>query len=101
VVFMTAQPTGTPPALAHNVRYNNVLHKRVVVLPVATARVPPVPDEERLSIQPLGHHIFNVRVQYGFMEEPNVLDARSKRASKGLRLTLTMSRTSSGAKPSS
>jgi KUP system potassium uptake protein len=29
-VFMTAQPTGTPPALAHNLRYNKVLHKRAV-----------------------------------------------------------------------
>jgi K+ transporter len=47
-VFMTAQPTGTLPALAHNLRYNKVLHKRVV-LTVATAQVPRVPDEERLS----------------------------------------------------
>jgi hypothetical protein len=38
-VFMTAQPTGTPPALVHN-RHNTVLHKRVVVLTVATAQVP-------------------------------------------------------------
>ena len=29
-VFMTAQPTGTPPALAHNLRYNKVLHEHVV-----------------------------------------------------------------------
>ena len=33
-VFMTAQPTGTPPALAHNLRYNKVLHERVVMLTV-------------------------------------------------------------------
>src|SRR6185369_785744 len=42
-VFMTAQPTGTPPALAHNMRYNKVLHQHVVVLTVATAQVPHVP----------------------------------------------------------
>jgi KUP system potassium uptake protein len=29
-VFMTAQPRGTPPALAHNLRYNKVLLERVV-----------------------------------------------------------------------
>ena len=33
-VFMTAQPIGTPPALAHNVRYNKVLHEHVIVLSV-------------------------------------------------------------------
>jgi hypothetical protein len=27
-----AQPTGTPPAFARNLRRNKVLHKRVVVL---------------------------------------------------------------------
>ena len=31
-VFMTAQPGGTPPALAHNLRHNKVLHKHVVIL---------------------------------------------------------------------
>jgi KUP system potassium uptake protein len=36
-VFMTAQPTGTPAALVHNLRYNKVLHEHVVVLTVATA----------------------------------------------------------------
>jgi KUP system potassium uptake protein len=74
-VFMTAQPTGTPPALVHNMRYNKVLHDEVVVLTVSTAQVPHVPDEERLSIQPLGYDMFNVRVQYGFMEDPNVPEA--------------------------
>ena len=29
---MTAQPSGTPPALAHNVRHNKVLHEHVVLL---------------------------------------------------------------------
>ena len=33
-VFMTAQPMGTPPALAHNLRYNKVLHEHVVILTV-------------------------------------------------------------------
>ena len=33
-VFMTAQPTGTPPALVHNLRYNKVLHEHVVILTV-------------------------------------------------------------------
>jgi KUP system potassium uptake protein len=73
-VFMTAQPTGTPPALVHN-RHNTVLHKRVVVLTVATAQVPTCAAEERRSIQSLGHDMFIVRVQYGFMEDPSVSEA--------------------------
>ena len=71
-VFMTAQPIGTPPALAHNLHYNKVLHRRVIVLTVLTAQQPHVPPAARVSVEPLGHDLFNVRVQYGFMEDPDV-----------------------------
>lgn len=63
-----------------------MLHKRVVVLTVATAQVPHVPDEERLSIQPLGHDMFNVRVQYAFMEDPNVPEALAQAREQSLEL---------------
>ena len=87
-VFMTAQPTGTPPALAHNMRYNKVLHEHVVVLTVATAQVPHVPANERVSVQPLGYDMFNVRVQYGFMEDPNVPEALLQARDLGLAIDL-------------
>jgi KUP system potassium uptake protein len=83
-VFMTAQPTGTPPALAHNMRYNKVLHEHVVVLTVTTAQKPHVPDEQRVSVEPLGHDLFNVRVQYGFMEDPDVPAALLQASEHGL-----------------
>jgi KUP system potassium uptake protein len=83
-VFMTAQPTGTPAALAHNLRYNKILHEHVVVLTVATAQVPHVAAEDKVSVQPLGHDLFNVRVQYGFMEDPDVPEALAQARAQGL-----------------
>ena len=83
-VFMTAQPTGTPPALSHNLRYNKVLHQHVVVLTVATAQIPHVAPEDRLSIEALGHGLYNVRVQYGFMEDPDVPAALEQARERGL-----------------
>ena len=74
-VFMTAQPRGTPPALAHNLRYNKVLHQYVVVLTVRTVQVPYVTREDQVTVEPLGHEIYNVRVQNGFMQDPDVPDA--------------------------
>ena len=71
-VFMSAQPTGTPPALAHNIRYNKVMHETVVILSVRTAVIPTVSPEEQMTSESLGDGIYNVRVQYGFMQEPNV-----------------------------
>ena len=77
-VFMTAQPTGTPAALAHNLRYNKILHDNVVVLTVTTAPVPHMPEEERVTVQPLGNGMYNASVQYGFMEDPDVPEALAR-----------------------
>jgi KUP system potassium uptake protein len=85
-VFMTAQPTGTPPALAHNLRYNKVLHEHVVVLTVSTAQRPHVPAAERVSVQPLGAGLVNIRVQYGFMDDPDVPAALEQARQQGARL---------------
>src|SRR5438105_1753799 len=74
-VFMTAQPRGIPPALAHNLRHNKMLHEHVVLLTVGTTPVPHLPDDQRLTVDPIGPGIFTVRVLYGFMEEPHVPQA--------------------------
>jgi KUP system potassium uptake protein len=83
-VFMTAQPKGTPPALAHNLRYNKVLHERVVVLTVTTRPIPHVPRDHRLVIRPLGQNVYDVIVRCGFMEEPNVPEALAQAREEGL-----------------
>jgi KUP system potassium uptake protein len=85
-VFMTAQPKGTPPALAHNLRYNKVLHEHVVTLLITTQPVPHVPPDEQVSVRPLGQGVFDVRVHYGFMEDPNVPEALIKACKHGLTL---------------
>jgi len=74
-VFMTAQPTGTPAALAHNLRYNKILHEHVIVLTALTIPVPYTTPEERLTVQRLGHGLYHARVQYGFMDDPDIPEA--------------------------
>ena len=81
---MTAQPKGTPPALAHNLRYNKVLHEHVVTLMITTARVPHVPPEQQIEVTQLGLGFFDVRVRYGFMEDPNVPEVLVRACDKGL-----------------
>ena len=83
-VFMTAQPKGTPPALAHNLRYNKVLHKHVVTLMVTTQPVPHVPPNKQTTVRPLGQGVFEVIVRYGFMEDPNVPEALVRASEQGL-----------------
>ncbi len=71
-VFMTAQPRGTPPALAHNLRHNKVMHEHVVLLTVTTSPVPHVARDEQITVDRLGHGVFMLRLVYGFMEDPHV-----------------------------
>ena len=83
-VFMTAQTKGTPPALAHNLRYNRVLHERVVTLMVSTATIPHVPAEDRISINDMGRGMWDVAIRYGFMEDPDVPQGLRDAVQKGL-----------------
>ena len=74
-VFMTAQPRGTPAALAHKLRYNKVIHEHGVNLLDTTQPVPHVAEEDRITVREFGHGISDVLVRYGFMEDPNVPEA--------------------------
>jgi KUP system potassium uptake protein len=85
-VFMTAQPLGTPPALAHNLRYNKVLHEHVVTLMVATQPVPHVGKEQQISVRALGQGVFDLVIRYGFMEDPNIPEALRSACARGLQL---------------
>jgi KUP system potassium uptake protein len=83
-VFMTAQPKGIPPALAHNLRHNKMLHDRVVLLTVSTAPVPHVAEDRRISTGAIGYGIYSVRLVYGFMEDPHVPNALLAARAAGL-----------------
>ncbi len=71
-VFMTSNPDGIPMVLLHHVKHNKVLHERVVLLSVATARRPEVPQDERVEVAELGRGFYRVLARYGFMQAPNV-----------------------------
>ena len=85
-VFMTAQPRGAPPALAHNVRYNKVLHEQVVTLMVTTQPVPHVPADQQVAVRRLHHGFFDVVIRYGFMEDPNVPETLGRARAQGLEM---------------
>ncbi len=71
-VYMSAQSTGMPLALVHNLQYNKVLHERVVLLSIITAQQPHCAPDNRVAVEDLGRGLFSVRLQYGFMEDPDV-----------------------------
>jgi KUP system potassium uptake protein len=70
-VFMASNPEGTPPALLHHFRHNQVLHEQVVLLSIQVLKVPDVPPERRVKVVSRGQGFWQVTACYGFMQTPH------------------------------
>ncbi len=71
-VFMSASAEGIPPALLHNLKHNQVLHERVLILTVLVEDVPYADPATRLEAQDAGRGFYRVILRYGFMEDVDV-----------------------------
>jgi KUP system potassium uptake protein len=71
-VFMTGNAEVVPMALLHNVRHNQVLHQKIVLMTVGTRDIPYVPEDRRLEVEKLGKGFYRVAVSYGFMDSPDI-----------------------------
>jgi KUP system potassium uptake protein len=83
-VYLASEAGGVPRALLNNLRFNHVLHDRIVLLTFLRPEVPYVAPEERIDIQPLGPGLYRLSARYGFMESPNVVSALRAAEEKGL-----------------
>jgi len=92
-VFLTGDPRGTPHALLHNIKHNQVVHQQTLFLTLVTDDVPSVEEHDRLVVKPLGQGFFRVVAHHGFMEVPNV-PALMERLRSVHGLAIDLSRTS-------
>ncbi|HXF65452.1 MAG TPA: potassium transporter Kup [Burkholderiales bacterium] len=83
-VFLTATPEATPHALLHNLNHNKVLHERVIFLTVEVSDEPWVSFDRRVQLEKLGHGCWRMRVRYGFMNEPDIVQALEIAGTMGL-----------------
>ena len=68
-VFLTAAPGTVPNALLHNLKHNKVLHAQNLFVTVRNHEVPWIGMNKRLEIESLGHHCWQVIVNYGFKND--------------------------------
>ena len=87
-VFLTSDPTIAPVALMHNLKHNKVLHEKNVILSVRTADRPRVPEDKRVSYEPISDDFKRIVVSYGFMETPNVPRALGLCRKQGLKFDI-------------
>ncbi len=71
-VFLTAEPGAVPNALLHNLKHNKVLHEINLFVTVRNHEVPWVGLDKRLGIESLGHDCWQVVVNYGFKNNPDL-----------------------------
>jgi KUP system potassium uptake protein len=71
-VFLSTSPDVIPAALLHNLKHNQVLHERVLILTVKVEDVPHVASEKRLEVHDAGHGFYRVVLHYGFMEDVDI-----------------------------
>ena len=83
-VFLTATPESTPNALLHNLSHNKVLHERVVFLTAEVSEDPWVSFDKRVQVVKLGHGCWRLTLRFGFMNEPDIVQALEIASTLGL-----------------
>ncbi len=71
-VFLSASAESIPSALLHNLKHNQVMHGRVLILTVAVGEVPYVEPGHRLAVHDAGGGFYRVILRYGFMDEIDI-----------------------------
>ena len=85
-VFLSAEPGTVPNALLHNLKHNKVLHANNLFVTVRNHEVPWIGMEKRLEFEPLGHDCWQVTVNYGFKNDPDLPKALQHIKGRGCEL---------------
>jgi len=76
-VFLTSEDGIVPNAMLHNLKHNKVLHVQNLFLSVRSHEVPWISDDKRIEITDMGHQCWQVKIHYGFKDDPDVPGALS------------------------
>jgi KUP system potassium uptake protein len=87
-VFLTSNPAVAPSALMHNLKHNNVLHQRVIIMCVKAENTPRVSLQNRYEIEQLSADFTRVTLHFGFMESPRVPAALALLRKSGLKFDI-------------
>ena len=71
-VFLTAEEGTVPNALLHNLKHNKVLHVNNLFVTVRSHETPWIGLDKRIEIDSLGHDCWQVVINYGFKNDPDV-----------------------------
>lgn len=87
-IFLTADPDIAPAAMMHNLKHNQVLHEKIIILTVRTLQTPRAPESERVKVEDYLPDVKRVSLTFGFMETPNVVKALTGARKAGLKFDI-------------
>jgi KUP system potassium uptake protein len=87
-VYAVANPDTVPQALLHNLKHNQVVHERNLILTVVFHDVPWIAFSQRVEVTPLAPGFWKVQVNYGFKNTPDLPQALELCREQGLPLNL-------------
>ena len=85
-VFLTAEPGTVPNAMLHNLKHNKELHEQHLFVTVRNHEVPWIGMNKRIQVESLGHHCWQVIVNYGFKNDPDLPKALQQIKGRGCEL---------------
>jgi KUP system potassium uptake protein len=71
-IYLTSDPAHAPETMMQNLKHNQVMHQKNIILTIAIAQIPRVPIEHRVHVETISPHLMRVVINFGFMETPNV-----------------------------
>jgi KUP system potassium uptake protein len=74
--------------MLHNLAHNKVLHERVVFMTVVIKDIPWVPFGERIELEPLGRNCYQLKINFGFKNQPDVPRALRLCKSQGIEFNM-------------
>ncbi len=85
-VFLAPEQGVTPNALLHNLKHNKVLHETNLFVTVKHHEIPWIGFNKRCEIEPLGHDCWQVTLNFGFKNDPDVPEALALLRGRGVQL---------------
>ena len=82
-VFLTSEVGSVPNAMLHNLKHNKVLHEHNLFVTVRSHEVPWIPLGKRAEIESLGHNCWQIVLNYGFKNDPDVPKALEQIKDRG------------------
>ncbi|MBL0729398.1 potassium transporter Kup [Piscinibacter sp. HJYY11] len=85
-VFLVPEAGVTPNALLHNLKHNKVLHETNLFVTVTHHEIPWIGFDKRCEIMPLGRDCWQVTLNFGFKNDPDVPEALALLRHRGVQL---------------